>query len=55
MPDRPTVMLGRFRPVLGPVIPRPGADVVTDSRVFGPMTPGPGVGVGLASRVLGPV
>lgn len=55
MPDRPTVMLGRFRPVLGPVIPRPGADIVTDSRVFGPMTPGPGVDVGLASRVLGPV
>lgn len=48
-------MLGRFGPELGPVIPRPGTDIVTDSRVFGPITPGPGVDVGLASRVLGPV
>ena len=48
-------MLGRSRPVLGPVIPGLGADIVTDSGVFGPVTPGPGVDVGLASRVLGPV
>ena len=54
MPVKSTVVLGRFRPVLGPVIPRP-TDVVVDSRGFGPITPGPGVDVGLASRVLGPV